>query len=245
MYDSKKRRILAFSAIAVLNAWIVQVQPASAAVKHLNQLRCASGEVAMFDGSDWVCADGKGSGASFLPAKTKKNKRFVDNGDGTITDEDTGLMWEKKLAADGTEGGNCSAEQFYRDVRCVNNLYSWTDTADGDNTDRDGTAITDFLSKLNQEATDDGDSGCFAGHCDWRIPRLAELRSILFEGFPCSTQPCIDPIFGPTSVATFYWSDTSYAADPSLAWFVGFYGGGVFFDRKYLNVHVRAVRGGR
>ncbi len=27
--------------------------------------------------------------------------RFVDNGDGTICDHQTGLMWEKKDAADG------------------------------------------------------------------------------------------------------------------------------------------------
>jgi hypothetical protein len=240
MYDSKKRRILAFSAIAVLNAWIVQVQPASAAVKHLNQLRCASGEIAMFDGTDWVCADGNGSGASFLPAKTektKKNKRFVDNGDGTISDEETGLMWEKKDPGDGF--------QDFSNPHDVDNRYSWTTMTDLDVTSRDGTTFTDFLSRLNQEATDSPYTTCFANYCDWRVPTLAELRSILLEQYPCSIRsPCIDPIFGPTA-ADFYWSSTSFAAVPSGAWGVFFINGFMDSGNKLNHSHVRAVRGGR
>src|SRR5215207_4031789 len=67
--------------------------------------------------------------------------------DGTFTDNNTQLMWEKKLAADNaacTDG-----TQANRDMHCVNNLYTWTDGADSDFTDPDGTLFTNFLATLN------------------------------------------------------------------------------------------------
>src|SRR5262249_46206772 len=39
--------------------------------------------------------------------------RFVDNGDGTVTDNQTGLQWDKKVA-----GSAC--------LHCVNDVYAWT-----------------------------------------------------------------------------------------------------------------------
>jgi hypothetical protein len=183
---------------------------------------------------------------------TAPPERLVDNGDGTITDNETGLMWEKKLAADGSEGGNCDdLDQANWNVNCVNNIYTWTDPADGDATNPDGTAFTDFLSTLNQEYTEDFNSTCFANHCDWRLPRLVELRSIRQES--CSNSDCIDPIFGSTghNIGLFpsapYWSSTSEALFPSFALAVIFHsastpGGVATKETQYL---VRAVRGGR
>jgi hypothetical protein len=69
----------------------------------------------------------------------------------------------------------------------------------------DGQAFTIFLAALNS-------GGCFAGQCDWRLPTLAELETILqaMTPSPCDTSPCIDEeVFGPT-VATYYWSDTTF-----------------------------------
>ena len=43
------------------------------------------GDVAVVQGGQWVCR-------SALP-------HYVDNGDGTVTDNETGLMWEQKLAS--------------------------------------------------------------------------------------------------------------------------------------------------
>lgn len=210
--------------------------------QHLHQLSCSVDEVAKFDGANWVCAEYTGTNNGVFPPQTE---RFTDNGDETITDNQTGLMWEKKLAADGTDGGNCTDSiQAYRDVRCVNNLYSWTDLADGDDTNADGMAFTELLSTLNQKATDDPESSCFANHCDWRVPRLVELRSIVFEQYPCSTSPCIDGIFGPTA-ANFYWSSSTFAAVPTGAWGVLFSDGFIDAGNKLNSFHVRAVRGRR
>lgn len=239
---------------------MAQAEPPPPAVRHLNQLACAPGEVAKFDGANWVCAedvdtdtnaatecedgevllgDGSCTDASVLIPPTDP---FVDNGDGTITDTQTGLMWQQQLA--DSDPACTDADQANRDVRCVNNTYTWTDGADGDNTNPDGTAFTVFLATLNQEVTADPDSTCFAGHCDWRMPRLSELRSILLEQYPCGTTPCIADIFGPTA-ALEYWSSTSFGFAPGGAWYVFFSNGAVNDGGKNSGRHVRAVRGGR
>jgi hypothetical protein len=52
---------------------------------------------------------------------------YTDNGDGTFTDDNTGLMWEIKLAQDDPA---CAApNQMDRDVHCVNNRYTWSTTS--------------------------------------------------------------------------------------------------------------------
>jgi len=47
-----------------------------------------------------------------------------------------------------------------------------------------------------------------------RAPNIAELRTILLSQYPCRTNPCIDPIFGPTQA--FYWSSTTLANFPGF-----------------------------
>ena len=70
-----------------------------------------------------------------------------------------------------------------------------------------GTAFTDFLYNLNGGpygcTSDYGythQDGGFAGHCDWRLPTIAELQTILLAPYPCGTSPRIDPIFWPPPV---------------------------------------------
>lgn len=156
--------------------------------------------------------------------------RFLDNGDGTVSDLNTLLVWEKKTRDSS--------------VHDAFNSYAWTVT----NTAPDGPAFTDFLAQLNNNLSSDGRTvtGGFAGHVDWRLPTSAELLTILAEPFPCPTQrPCIDPIFGPT-LTTQYWSTTTYASNHALfAWSVDFFEGGAAFGSKFNMNRVRAVRGGR
>jgi uncharacterized protein DUF1566 len=144
--------------------------------------------------------------------------RYVDNPDGTVTDNLTALQWEKKTS-DAT-------------VHDKDNSYSWTDTV----TAADGTAFTTFLAGLNGAG--------FAGQYDWRLPTLAELASIMQP--LCPTAPCIDPIFDPIGALP-YWSSTSDQVTPSYAWFVIFENGFPVSGPKSILASpwgARAVRGG-
>ena len=140
--------------------------------QNLSALGCTEeGDIAVFDGVQWVCE-------SDLPAPP----RFVDNGDGTVTDNDTGLMWEKKT-------GTASTPVICQDVTCpdpheLNNTYDWS----GSGTGPDGSLFRDFLAPLILSDTDDPNQICFANYCDWRIPNILELQTIL----DCSLgSPCI------------------------------------------------------
>src|SRR5882724_8972718 len=74
--------------------------------------------------------------------------RFVDNGDGTVTDTQTRLVWEQKTD-DGT-------------LHDKDELYTWSNGVEAP----DGTAFTVFLGGLNNCASAGGYlySGGFAGH---------------------------------------------------------------------------------
>lgn len=155
--------------------------------------------------------------------------RYVDNGDGTVSDLTTGLMWEKKT----TDGS----------VHDVGNAYAWSVSGSAP----DGPAFTTFLYSLNTGTFDTRIiTGCFANHCDWRLPTVEELLGILDLSLPgCGLAPfpaCIDPIFGPTQ-DSLYWSATN-GTDPTMAWRVSFMDGDTFPVTKVdASFFVRAVRG--
>ena len=175
-----------------------------------------------------------GAGSAFA-------ERFIDNGDGTITDTETGLMWEKKTGTLADGNHVCPGGPTCADVHDVNNLYHWSHKPDQEHKGISpiGSAFKNFLGALNDGSSSDGTTitGCFANHCDWRLPSITELNTIVNPG----SSPTIDPIFGPT--ATVYWSTTTYAPKgPRYVWIMSFDGTGVGFNFKSLQDWVRAVR---
>jgi len=153
--------------------------------------------------------------------------RYEDTGLGTVIDHQTGLEWQKTDDAGG--------------LTDKDNTYRWSDSFDNP----DGSAFTEFLYRLNDCESFNGaivESGGYAGHCDWRMPQIDELLTIVDCAFGV---PCIDEsVFGPIA-SSFYWSASTVDGFSGVAWYVFFDFGnaGSNFSKGY-NFRVRAVRGG-
>lgn len=171
--------------------------------------------------------------------------RFGDNGDGTVTDHETGLTWEKKSDLDNL-AVNCDTALDCPDPHDADNTYTWTDN-DTPTELPTGTAYTVFLAQLNA-------GGGFAGHTDWRLPTLAELHVLV--DYTDATSPLVNAAFdnGCTgsctettcscTAADRYWSGSSLASTPVDAWVVDPSNGEITWDTKDTRYPVRAVRTG-
>lgn len=154
---------------------------------------------------------------------------YRDNGDGTLTDLNTGLMWEKTVKKDG--------------------IPDPSNPHDADNTGTWSFAVVDHPAALNLAN--------FAGHGDWRAPNVKELASIVnHEHFDPATSPafhgagcgggCAD-LADPACSCTVplpYWASTTSARLLDHGWGVGFDNGGSRIFNKTTTNYLRAVRGG-
>ena len=153
---------------------------------------------------------------------------YTDNGDGTITDNNTGLMWEKK-SDDGDR------------LHDKDNAYYWSGTGTQE-------TIWDWLEDVNAE----GGTG-FAGYHDWRIPNVRELLSIVnYESTPLPVSTAFNNnclagasvLTGSCILLSPYWSSTTWARSTGMAWSVEFSHGELTPQDKITTFRVRAVRGG-
>ena len=190
------------------------------------------------------------SDAGCPSGQTCSNPRFVDNGNGAVTDRRTCLMWEKKTGTVGPTWGICPDGPECSDPHSVNNVYPYSLEV-SPFTDMNGPVATLFLAQTNTAA--------FAGRTDWRLPTSAglnpctqgpcatgndpEIESIILQ--PCTVAPCIDGIFGPTQSYCPYWTSSSYPAQTFQAYY-GIFMPPVFLgnDNKPHAACARAVRGG-
>jgi hypothetical protein len=178
--------------------------------------------------------------------------RYVDNGNQTVTDRHTCLVWEKKISSPGN-------------IHDASATYGWDQANDNTNNNAN---YPGWLYQLNTQSG----SG-FARHTDWRLPTSggkaascpldgtvcapctiqnpgaetcapAELESILVPN--CYGQTCIDPAFGvlPPDLSVPYWSGSLNVEWTNYAYYVRFYDGLVDFVSRSFAYHVRAVRGG-
>ena len=154
-----------------------------------------------------------------------KAPRFNDNGDGTVTDNNTGLIWLKNA--------NVSAA-----------TRTWANAlADVAELNTSGT--------MNTNAAGDTSNGG-SHQTDWRLPNKNELHSLCHSGYydPALSNTAGtgqwtegDPFTGVQSNS--YWSGTTTAGNTTYAWFVDLNFGYVFYNLKANSFYVWPVRGGQ
>jgi hypothetical protein len=144
--------------------------------------------------------------------------RFINNGDGTVTDNLTGLIWLQE--------GNCTT--FFAGDAAVSNSRPWQVALDAANQLASGyCGLTD---------------GSAAG--DWRLPNLRELQSLVDYSQISPSLPAGNPFLN--TVSSDYWSSTTYALYTNYAWLVNFSNGSdSYYYGKSSSYYVRAVRGGQ
>jgi hypothetical protein len=81
-----------------------------------------------------------------------------------------------------------------------------------------------------------------AGYADWRLPNKKELESIVES---CGSSPAINQTMFPATPGSYFWTSTSYATDPTNAWYVNFNVGQSSDYFKSTTFTARLVRGGQ
>jgi len=187
---------------------------------------------------------------------------YLDNGDGTITDLNTRLTWEKKSDDDSLNdkdrrfpwAGRCAgdgATLCTEDASCAT-AGGPCENADSETPHPDGLTAFEWLAALN--------AASFAGHSDWRLPNARELETLVDrDRFSPVVAAVFDASCGPESIGNppctvltcsctvpgVYWTSSTYVSVPSFAWAVFFNDGVVSGRPKDGGLElVRAVRGG-
>ena len=141
------------------------------------------------------------------------DNRYTDNGDGTISDHQTGLMWSK-----------CSYGQTYD-----------ANDANSDGIICEGSPAFGTWQQAFAWAADSTDHG----HSDWRLPNIKELGSIVDFG---SAKPAINQNIFPNTASGPYWSSTPSRANVLQTIFIGFQAGDYGPSDRISNLYLRLVR---
>ncbi|MEI6209479.1 MAG: DUF1566 domain-containing protein, partial [Desulfuromonadales bacterium] len=179
----------------------------------------ATGQTLCYDaaGATIACIGSRQDGELQMGASWP-TPRFAANGDQTVTDKLTGLIWSR----DG-------------------NLMKTRDPGfDTDDTAGDGAVswqhALDYVKKLNSQK--------YLGYSDWRLPTVIEQESLTSKGeadisVRLNSQGFINVQAGG------YWVSSSYAYSALDAWYVDMSYGYVNNSHKFNSYYVWPVRGGQ
>jgi hypothetical protein len=168
------------------------------------------------DGNGIACA-GTGQDGELQKGLVRS---YTDNGDGTVTDNQTGLTWEKK-SDDGS-------------IHDKDDRYFWDD------------AFGVFIAGLNTASFAGHNDWRLPNR--YELESMFDLTGgnpAVGASFDNGCIPaCSVATCSCTEPNTEYWASTTVAPTPAFAWVV-FSNGGVNFDHKtFSDASVRAVRGG-
>ncbi|MCK6556790.1 DUF1566 domain-containing protein [Candidatus Binatia bacterium] len=180
--------------------------------------RLKTGQTLCYDaiGTPIACA-GSGQDGEFQKGVARA---YVDNGDGTVTDTKTGLMWEK-LSDDGSIHDR---DDYYTWTAAVTTKIATLNGGGGfaGYTDWRLPNINELQSLVNYGASSPAIDAAFNTAC----------------AASCTVTTCS------CTVSAYYWSSTTTQDYPNFAWDVTFgIGLVVAYDKSGTN-YVRAVRGG-
>ena len=146
---------------------------------------------------------------------------FINNGDGTITDLATGLMWSQDDSGTiGTSAGVDSASN--------GGAMNWEE------------ALA-YVQQLNAQN--------YLGYFDWTLPNAKELQSIVdYDRSPDATNSAaIDPVFNVTSITNeagqldwgYYWTSTTHVSQRGgqAAVYIAFGRGLGTMNGQFMDVH--------
>ena len=147
---------------------------------------------------------------------------FTDNGDGTIIDNCTNLMWKK--CSEGLSGATCGTgsastmtwENALAQCETVALCNDDTFAVDGDCSENEGV-------KYN----------------DWRLPNINELLSIVNYS---TASPSINTTYFPNTMSGYYYSSTNRFSNSLYAWGFTFSSSYTNYIGKSVSSYVRCVR---
>ncbi|MFN2425505.1 MAG: DUF1566 domain-containing protein [Candidatus Binatia bacterium] len=144
---------------------------------------------------------------------------YTDNGDGTITDNLTGLMWEKQ-----SDNG---------DIHDKDNTYTWAN------------AFASKVATLNSGSF--AGYGDWRVPNRKELDTLVNLGAVNPSAYAAFNSGCVPTCTVTTCSCTrssVYWSSSTYQDFPTNAWLVNFYDGFTSTGIKTNSYGVRAVRAG-
>lgn len=165
--------------------------------------------------------NGSGQDGDFKAGVAWPNPRFTDNGDGTITDNLTGLMWLKnanpgQTVEDPNDPGNPVGSCFAPSSPTICYGYmTWQEALD-------------FIAGINAGTYDlnscaNAELNCIAysaTYTDWRLPNINELNSLYNAGAADPAAWLQGQGFEniPNFLGSAYWSSTTDSQNANDAW---------------------------
>ena len=147
-----------------------------------------------------------------IPASTPSGN-FINNGDSTVTDKTTGLMWSHCYL--GHSGNQCQ---------------------DG------GTGSNNYPTKLTwQAALSAAQNSSLGGYSNWRLPNIKELSSIFEQA--CIAPAINSDVFPHVPETRSYtWASSKHNLFDDQSYVVNFYNGITYSDTRTTENYVRFVR---
>ena len=165
------------------------------------------------DGAELPCASTGHDGDLQMGAA----RTFTDNGDGTITDHNTGLVWEK-LSDDDS-------------IHDWDNSYTWAD------------GFATKVGTLNSAAFAGHSDWRMPNRFELEtLVHIGAAEPSTYSAFNNGCAPDCTVLTCSCTESGLYWSSSTYHRGPSLAWLVFFKDGDSFYDNKTDFFPVRAVR---